>query len=165
MKTKIKRKQELLADEILTICTKYYNLDLHEKTRKREYVDARQMFFYLVRDFCDVLTLEYIGKKLNKDHATVIHSLEQVENFIENNCVIRENYVNLVKIIESETNFKNVSYSNYRKRNREIVEIASDLQQLETTQLNEFKEIFNNYLKSIEWKQSNGLELTKNILG
>ncbi len=46
-----------------------------QKTRKREYVLARQIIYKILRQHYN-LSLMQIGKMLHKDHSTVIHSLE-----------------------------------------------------------------------------------------
>lgn len=52
---------------------------LKSKSRKREIVEARQLFFALLkRD--STYSLASIGKLLNRDHATVLHSLRAVRD-------------------------------------------------------------------------------------
>ena len=65
-------------------------LSLTKNTRKREYVYARFIYFYLARkygkkefiiDGCVKYydcSLDSIGKLINKDHATVIHGCKQM---------------------------------------------------------------------------------------
>jgi len=74
-----------LSKELIlkTIC-KELEMDFKEvktrKTRLREYVYARQLYAY----FCRIYTnesLTNIGKFINKDHTTIIHSSNQIENF------------------------------------------------------------------------------------
>ena len=69
-------------DLLLTIMKMETGLDLKRKTRKREYVDARAITFYIIRTELD-LSLGSIGKIFNKDHATVLHGLKVFSNLIE----------------------------------------------------------------------------------
>ena len=48
------------------------------KSRKREYVEARQLYFYRARKLT-TYSLEKIGSKVNNgDHATVLYGIRQV---------------------------------------------------------------------------------------
>jgi len=54
------------------------------KIRKRQVVVMRQVVMFIIRKHAPFITLETIAGKINKmDHATVVHSVKQVENLIE----------------------------------------------------------------------------------
>jgi len=72
------------------------NCDVVERTRQREYVQARSIFYRFARD--NKQTLQAIGKFLKRDHATVMHSLKKFEQDVEYDFVFRANY-NAVKDI------------------------------------------------------------------
>lgn len=72
------------------------NCDVVERTRQREYVQARSIFYRFARD--NKQTLQAIGKFLERDHATVMHSLKKFEQDVEYDSVFRANY-NAVKDI------------------------------------------------------------------
>lgn len=57
----------------------FYN-NIH--TRRRYYLYPRQAMMYYAKMTTD-LTWEEIGLRYGKDHSTVIHAVEQVENYIE----------------------------------------------------------------------------------
>ena len=52
-------------------------LDLSSKLRDRDSVEARAVFFKLVREKTD-LTLSAMGKLVNRDHATALHGIRVV---------------------------------------------------------------------------------------
>jgi chromosomal replication initiation ATPase DnaA len=55
---------------------------MQTKNRKRPYVEARQISMFFLRKLTDLSLLE-IGKIFNgKDHTTVIHSIETVNDLI-----------------------------------------------------------------------------------
>lgn len=58
--------------------------DLSIKSRKREFTDYRFLCFYLCRKFCSkrVYGLSKIGKAFNKDHATVLHGCNKIEEML-----------------------------------------------------------------------------------
>ena len=72
------------------------NCDVVERTRQREYVQARSIFYRFARD--NKQTLQAIGKFLERDHATVMHSLKKFEQDVEYDSAFRTNY-NAVKDI------------------------------------------------------------------
>ena len=57
--------------------------DLRTKSRKQDFVFAKNMAFYLARKYTDATTSR-IGKEIaDKDHATVLHSLNKFESYIK----------------------------------------------------------------------------------
>lgn len=56
--------------------------ELLNETRKQEYVFARHLIMYFAVKF-KVGTLGYIGAKIGKDHATVLHSIKAINNWME----------------------------------------------------------------------------------
>lgn len=54
------------------------------KSRRKDYILARQIFVLLLRDNYPYITFEGIGKILcGKDHATVLWTYKQAKNYIE----------------------------------------------------------------------------------
>lgn len=76
-----------LAEELLTIVFHYYGLprvSRYMKSRKREFVKARQVCMYFLEShFRKKLTLAEIGHMFHKDHATVIHSVKTIQDGID----------------------------------------------------------------------------------
>jgi len=69
------------------------------KTRKREYVYARQIGMLLINKYTN-FTLERIGLEFgNKDHATVLHSKRTILNLMDSSKKIKEEVNNLERLI------------------------------------------------------------------
>jgi chromosomal replication initiation ATPase DnaA len=67
------------------------------RTRKREFVFARQMFCYIASKYTNNTTVQ-IGKFIGRDHATVIHSKKAFQNLIDTNFgSIANDYKKLLK--------------------------------------------------------------------
>ena len=64
---------------------------LRSKTRKREIVEARQIYCKLAKKRTKY-TLEQIGSAINKDHATVLHSVRTCNNLIETNINFKNKF-------------------------------------------------------------------------
>jgi|TARA_B110000908_G_C10138147_1_gene395464 chromosomal replication initiation ATPase DnaA len=52
------------------------------KTREKEFAYARHLYAYFCRNYTNE-SFESIGKFINKNHATIIHSNKTIENWIE----------------------------------------------------------------------------------
>lgn len=55
---------------------------LYKTTRKREIVTARQIIFFIIRP-CYVLSLQNVGDRYKKDHATILHGIKQASAQVE----------------------------------------------------------------------------------
>ena len=78
--------------------------DILGKQRYRDFVDARQLCFYLIKEHCRTFenkgfSLHCIAKVLNKDHATVIHSVRTMQNKIDTEPRMRRIYEEVTKQI------------------------------------------------------------------
>lgn len=75
----------LSIDRVQKLVCEYFGIDqhrLHEKTKKREIVQVRQLAMYLCRE------LDYTHKAIGlqfggRDHSTVVHAIKSVNNLIE----------------------------------------------------------------------------------
>ncbi len=90
---------------IITYICKYYSLDedvLRGQSRGREIVNARQIAMYLIRRMTS-LSLADIGHEFgDRDHTTVLHSLDKVEKQMRSNPAFAE----VVKEITANINSK-----------------------------------------------------------
>ena len=84
MRDILKRSNEYIPtpEAILEYISKYYSLDeavIRGQQRIRDAVQARQIAMYLIRSMTN-LSLDDIGKVFdNRDHSTVLYSIQQVE--------------------------------------------------------------------------------------
>ena len=77
---------------IYTLVSDHYLLDLTTRSNKREYVDARNMYYKLAREFLNV-SLEKVGEKVNKNYATVLHGIKSCDDLLSYNKYANENYL------------------------------------------------------------------------
>lgn len=85
IKTAIENIKEIIQDES--------GIDnILKNTRKRSYVDARRIFYHILRNY-HCLSFEKIGKICGKrNHATILHSLRDVEFLIKSDPDISSLY-------------------------------------------------------------------------
>ena len=83
----------------------YYQLpegSIQVKTRKREIVIARQICHKLACEMNKNKSLALIGKEYGgKKHETVMHSIKTIDNLIETDKSIRNDYKEIMLLISS----------------------------------------------------------------
>jgi hypothetical protein len=95
--------QEPIRPEvIIQMAAKYYSVSWDQiisKSRKSEYVRARQVTMYLLSGFSQ-LTLKEIGRRIGgRDHTTVIHSRENVKDLMSSDENYRAEVKHLTRLI------------------------------------------------------------------
>jgi chromosomal replication initiation ATPase DnaA len=78
-----------------------YDLNLSDKCRKRNYLEARGFFCKIAREHGHV-QLSKIGKFINKNHATVCHSIKITNGYLEFEEDLRFKYNIILKNLNIE---------------------------------------------------------------
>jgi len=87
-----------------------YDLNLAKKCQKRRYIEARGIFCKIAREHGDV-TLTKIGKFLDKNHATVLHSIKITNDYLEFEKDLKYKYnIILNNLNLGEQNFENLTH-------------------------------------------------------
>lgn len=92
-------------DTIKELVSNYFNLDITRKTRKKEYVEARAFYYRLMRQYTR-LSLQEIGSSVNRDHASVLHGMKSLYNWMQTDRRLKNNYNVLnsqIKSLEKES--------------------------------------------------------------
>ena len=79
-------------DIIKSVCEETFDIDLTKRTRKREYVAKRCIYFKIARSTSGA-SFESIGKSVGRNHATVMHSLKEFEYIIKNDPFYHALYI------------------------------------------------------------------------
>ena len=89
--------------EIVYSVTKINPLE-NLNTRKRPYVEIRQLAMYLIRELC-VTEWSKIGRVFNRDHGTVFHAVKTMQNAIHFQKIpmFVEYYYDCIRKIEIES--------------------------------------------------------------
>ena len=129
-------------ETIKEIVESYFELSITRNTRKRQYVEARAIYYKLCRIFTQ-LSLEQIGKSVNRDHASVLHGVrsintwEEVDKRMNNNMRILKNKIINYQVEKDKTVELNESivlkYIQLKEQVKELEEINKTL----STDLNE----------------------------
>ncbi|HEY0262178.1 MAG TPA: chromosomal replication initiator protein DnaA, partial [Chitinophagales bacterium] len=95
--------REVSIDFIQKTVCEYYNVPidhLKEQTRKRMIVQARQLSMFLAKNYTKN-SLKTIGKHFGgRDHSTVIHSCQAVQNLIDTDDEFRDQVADIQKKIQ-----------------------------------------------------------------
>lgn len=91
METKIK---ELILKEL--------KVDITEQSRKREIIEARALYFYLVRKIYTKRSLQSIASDFAMNHATVVHSLKNFPLYENYNSKILDCKNLILKLLGNE---------------------------------------------------------------
>ena len=87
LKNNIKPKKSVAIKDVVKTVADFYNLEeieIYEKTRRKEIVKARQVVMYILREDFNI-SYPLIGQKLGgKDHTTVIHSHLKIKTDLKN---------------------------------------------------------------------------------
>ena len=106
----------------------YYKLKITSKSRRRKYVEARAIYYKLLRKNTRS-SLQYIANTLGKNHATVLHGINQLEDWIEYDKQLKTDYIIL-----------NRRLANAMELNPELFEDSTSIEGFYETQYLKLKE-------------------------
>jgi len=129
---KIEEKQRV-KELVLDIVQNFFQVDIKEKTRKREHVLARSFCYKLLRENTK-MTLSEIAKLFNKNHATVLHNLRQLNGYLEYDHSISTDYLSLnsllITILQDKLLLKYSQDEDSDYDNPKYIELANDFKEL-----------------------------------
>ena len=103
LKNNIKIKSPITSSEVVEKVCQYFEIKkdlILGKSRKKEVVKVRQLIMYVLREFLDE-PYSTIGKKMgNKDHTTVMYSVDKIKSELEDNKKLQDELSYLRKILD-----------------------------------------------------------------
>ena len=90
----------MCVELIKNLVEEEFNVQIIRKTRRREYVEARAMYYKLLLDKKN-MTLTQIAKTLNKNHATVLNAKRRLRDWMETDSNIESIYRGLEKRVDA----------------------------------------------------------------
>jgi len=111
-----------------------YGLDIVKDTRKREYVDARALYYKLCKDLTKC-TLTVIGNSVNRDHASVLHALNNTVHYIDEEEIVEGNLhfgnaINLPKQSPAYLEHKNNELQKELERKNAVLRLLPKLEDI-----------------------------------
>jgi hypothetical protein len=172
--------QNKLMDFILKLVQNYYDVDedyYKRKTRRYEILFPRQVAIYLIRKNTK-LSLNSIGEKFEKNHATIINAIKRISGFMQVDKKVKTQINDIQQTIslksESALNgynlnelFYYIDLNNFESlrmgENKSILLTGFSEQELEQLKnvfvgIEEFRKHNNTGMYILEKKQENGEE-------
>lgn len=92
---------DIIADTLVQIICDYYLIkkrDMTDENRKQPIPKARHIFFKIMKELSDSgkieqISLGIIGSYLNKDHATVLHGIKNINEATEINDLLNKGHL------------------------------------------------------------------------
>jgi hypothetical protein len=119
MNISIIKRPDLVREIVNTV----FDLDITENTRQRDYVEARAVYYKILRTH-ERMSLSRISGSLRRNHATVIHSLNTFEMMIKHNADLEAMYRKCLMLYFEETGkthldeYRELFYSPIHKENK-----------------------------------------------
>lgn len=134
------------AKEIINAVNEYFGVDVvTDKRRNLEHMIPRHIARYLVRLYCKGLRLEIISEIFNVTHATVINSLNVIDDFrVTKDVEVTYNLNALILKIEAEC--ESVRYlGNTMSKNTYVNKVVDLLDGISPERLKEVVSIIKSY--------------------
>ena len=77
---------------------------IESRSRKRDIIDARRLYCGILRNVFG-LTFHQIGEMLNKNHATIVHSIKIHDNFVKILKSYKKNYEEIESMFYLSENY------------------------------------------------------------
>jgi chromosomal replication initiation ATPase DnaA len=125
----MKQKELNQISRIKTFIEQEMNLvDMFKKTRRREYVDSRRIFFCILRNKF-LLTYHAIGEISERDHATIIYAIKTFENIIKIDRSLNSIYQKTLEEVEFITSVPKLTrkeeiLNKIKKLNQELLSLV-----------------------------------------
>lgn len=84
-------------------------IDVNEKTRKREVIEMRSLFFNLVKTLKPRISYSTIGRNVNVNHATVLHSLYMFDIYTKYNKELNDLKLKVAMRYHRERSFYSIT--------------------------------------------------------
>lgn len=122
-----------ITERLKEIILKETDIDVSKNSRKHNIIEARALYFYLIKHFKPKMTLQEIAESVNKNHATVIHSLNNYEMYEKFNRDLRS-LRNIITNQMDEENVLNTENINdlrleIKKKNLKVSELEIQLEE------------------------------------
>lgn len=121
-----------ITERLKAIILEETNIDITEQTRKRNIIELRALYYTLIKHFEPKLTLTDIAESVNKNHATVIHSLNNYKYYEMYNNDLKQLKKQIVKQMEEEnileSEDKNALRFSIKEKNIEISKLELEIE-------------------------------------
>lgn len=114
-------------NKIKELVKQEYGYDVDSPTRKREVVEARAMFYVVLRNFTN-LTLAGIARTVGKNHATILHGIKNFNLWREQNKYLNLAFKNVIERLETLDEIE--SHNELRDAKRQLLKLTLENMEL-----------------------------------
>jgi hypothetical protein len=135
----------MTKEQIKNIVEKHTKLKITNPTRKRQYVEARSIYYKLLREYTR-LTLSEIGKYVKKHHATVLHGINALDFLSKKDVILKNKYLNIkagLDILQENLELENVTVEAERAEDKSVIIKYMKLKNKHTTVVKVNTELIN----------------------
>lgn len=123
-----------ITTELKKVVKEVTGIDVNKSSRKREVVEARAMYYKILKQIDKKKSLASIAQSVGKNHATVIHSLKSYDTFEQFNPTLRL----FKKEVLLKLNFKSELIDNHKSDviqnlKVEIINLNQEIENLQET--------------------------------
>jgi hypothetical protein len=134
-----------ITTELKRVIKEVTGIDVNKTSRKREVVEARAMYYKILKQIDKKKSLASIAQSVGKNHATVIHSLNSYDSFEQFNPTLRL----FKKEVLSKLNLKSELIDNHKSDviqnlKVEIINLNQEIENLQET-ITKLQKPINNY--------------------
>lgn len=97
-------------DSLKQIINLVFFVDIDDTTRKRRVVDARRAYAKILKDVG--FPYQHIGSTLGKNHATIIHYINSIDDLLKYDSVFRKKFM--------------LAKKNFLKENKDLIPSSKD---------------------------------------
>lgn len=122
-KIDIREHKHQWSDVMRCVC-QVFNLtpdDIYSPIRTQQIIYARHTFNHICRTRLN-MSLEAIGRIINRDHSTIIHSVRQTNDLIEYDKQFDKTYKQTTRLLDSYSNEEFVVIDSHTQRRERCVE-------------------------------------------
>ena len=128
-----------INDKIKELVLQQTSINVDDTTRTREQVEARSLYYTLIKEITPKTTLKQIGSSVNKNHATVIHGLNQWDMLVRYNPTLNKYKERILKLFDKEIDSTDIDLLR-KKVNRlqgELIDLQIENERLRKELLND----------------------------
>jgi hypothetical protein len=133
--------KEEIKTKILNTIQKVTGVDITTKTRKYEFIEARMIYYKLLRD--RGYSLQEIGDTLDKNHATVLHGINVFNDIKDYDKDLMEKYSAAIQLLAGEKISKYITPDEY------AIEFAHWLLKEQENYIIDIKELLTEFKKEV----------------
>jgi hypothetical protein len=98
-------------NELIRIMEFEYNVDIFNKSREKDHVEARAIFSKIMYSYHNIGYTK-VGRILKKDHATIYHYIKNFDSWIKYDDRFRNKYFNILNVYSKGLEIKDISETN-----------------------------------------------------